>query len=623
MSTLRNKWTALALVGLLGGCRLIIGYEDPIVVDGGIAPASCSNGAKDGDETGTDCGGSCLPCAVGQGCKTGPDCESKSCSNGGTCLAPACGDHVQNGTETDVDCGGETCAGCDPGLACKADGDCKNMLCMGGVCVSACTDGLRGGAETDVDCGGAATSGCPACADGNACKVGADCTSGLCVLAVCKRNFAWFQQYGGMGAVTPVAVAADAAGEPVVTGNFTGVVNFGSGPLNGDSGAGDVFVTKLLASGAGLWGKFYGDPQSQIAGGVAVDKSGDVLVTGGFQGKVFFGGSTLTSAGAFDAFVVKLDAAGAHLWSKGFGDGSSQRGAAIGADGGGNVAVLGQFTGTIDFGAKAHTSASNAGGDLFLLDLDASGAYRWSKSFGSAQFNSTTQRLVVDAAGNIIVVANCIGAIDFGDGTPAGAGGIDVCVAKFDPTGALSWSRRFGGVGFKQMGANGVAVDATGDVIVAGNFSGSVDFGAQSLPGDDKNRLFVAALGPDGTPKWARQFGDPVSVLSFNGLAVNAAGTVVVTGSFTGNIDFGGGALTASGSGGDVFVAVLDSAGTFKWNTHFGGVQAQNLMSSGVTFADASTVVTVGTFQGTADFGDGPVASANASNAFLVKLLVP
>jgi hypothetical protein len=443
------------------------------------------------------------------------------------------------------------------------------------------------------------------------------------VLAVCKRNFAWFQQYGGMGAVTPVAVAADAAGEPVVTGNFTGVVNFGSGPLSGDSGAGDVFVTKLLASGAGLWGKFYGDPQSQIAGGVAVDKTGNVLVTGGFQGKVFFGGSTLMSAGAFDAFVVKLDAAGTHLWTKGFGDGSSQLGAAIGADGAGNVAVLGQFTGTIDFGAKAHTSASDAGGDLFLAELDASGAYRWSKSFGSAQFNSTTQRLAVDASDNVIVVANCIGAIDFGDGTPAGAGGIDVCVAKFDPTGAIKWSKRFGGVGFKQLGANGVAVDAAGNVILAGSFTGPIDFGAQSLPGDDSVRLFVAALDSEGNPKWARQFGDAVSLPSVNGLAVNAAGTVVLTGSFIGNIDFGGGPLTASGSIGDVFVGVLDSAGQFKWSTHFGGVDAQHMTSGGIAFANPSTVVTVGTFQGTADFGDGPVTSANSSDMFLVKLLVP
>jgi hypothetical protein len=58
------------------------------------------------------------------------------------------------------------------------------------VCVAAggsdatCSDGVQNGTETDVDCGG---GGCAACADGDSCSVGTDCVSGTCTGGVCVQ----------------------------------------------------------------------------------------------------------------------------------------------------------------------------------------------------------------------------------------------------------------------------------------------------------------------------------------------------------------------------------------------------------------------------------------------------
>lgn len=62
---------------------------------GGAVPPTptCTDGIQNGDETGIDCGGSCLPCT-----ETPP--------------APTCSDGIQNGNETGVDCGGD-CAPCN------------------------------------------------------------------------------------------------------------------------------------------------------------------------------------------------------------------------------------------------------------------------------------------------------------------------------------------------------------------------------------------------------------------------------------------------------------------------------------------------------------------------------
>jgi hypothetical protein len=99
--------------------------------------------------------------------------------------APTCTDGVENGGETDVDCGGPTCAPCADGHTCAAGGDCQSGDCQSGACVEpppTCTDGIKNGGETDVDCGGPT---CAPCADNAACVGNGDCQSADCQSAVC------------------------------------------------------------------------------------------------------------------------------------------------------------------------------------------------------------------------------------------------------------------------------------------------------------------------------------------------------------------------------------------------------------------------------------------------------
>lgn len=74
------------------------------------AAPSCSDGVANGDERGVDCGGSCgAGCPTGAGCQAGGDCLSGVCdSDTSKCAAPSCSDGVRNGNEVGVDCG----AGC-------------------------------------------------------------------------------------------------------------------------------------------------------------------------------------------------------------------------------------------------------------------------------------------------------------------------------------------------------------------------------------------------------------------------------------------------------------------------------------------------------------------------------
>jgi hypothetical protein len=151
--------------------------------DDTAGPPSCNNGIEDGDETDVDCGGSCdADCGGGQGCGGNDDCQSNQCGAGMTCEdPPSCSDGIQSGDETDVDCGG-SCPGCDDGEMCIEGADCLSDTCDNGLCTSpTCRDGLLNGDETDLDCGGS----CPGCDDGEMCLEGPDCVSNACDKGIC------------------------------------------------------------------------------------------------------------------------------------------------------------------------------------------------------------------------------------------------------------------------------------------------------------------------------------------------------------------------------------------------------------------------------------------------------
>ena len=111
---LRAALAVLACVGL-SGC---VYYLNPV----------CTDLIRNGDETGIDCGGACSPCPVGERCNSSSDCDQGTCEDG-RCAPLPCGNGVQDGAETDVDCGGDTCRKCPGGRKCEVGADCFNGNC--------------------------------------------------------------------------------------------------------------------------------------------------------------------------------------------------------------------------------------------------------------------------------------------------------------------------------------------------------------------------------------------------------------------------------------------------------------------------------------------------------------
>ena len=286
----------------------------------------------------------------------------------------------------------------------------------------------------------------------------------------------WSKSFGGLGGDCSDAVAVDRSGNIVLSGHFDGSgLDFGGGPLS-SSGGRDMFLAKLTPSGGYLWAKRLGGTGSDTPRAVALDPSGDVILAGSFENIVDFGGGPLSSAGGDDAFLAKYSGLnGSHLWSKRFGDAQAQAPYGVAADGNGNVVITGQFYGTIDMGGGAMIASQFQGGGTFLAKYSSSGTHLWSKGFGLSGLPAGPSALVaIDKDNNIVLAGTAPGPFDLGCGWIMGYAS-DPFAAKLSADGACLWTKR----GDSQLAESGTAfaVDRNGDAFLVGNCGGQQDFG--------------------------------------------------------------------------------------------------------------------------------------------------
>jgi hypothetical protein len=583
----------------------------------GVAP-TCTDAEANGQETDLDCGGPCPTCADGKKCNVPQDCMSGTCVEK-LCVDPACDDGVKDGKEPDIDCGGTCLKKCDDGKGCATAADCKNGICNGAfTCeASTCTDGVANGNESGVDCGGA----CTKCAIGQACKGAGDCQSGLCGSKLCVSNLTWVKSFGDAEFQLVSGMAQNLQGSVFLTGTLNGSADFGGGVLT-SAGQGDVFIAELNSSGNYVYAKRFGDDQYQSASAITVGTFDTVAITGAVLGDPDFGGGPLSdplSVVGSDAFLAYYDKSGNHVQSQRFNANYAQYGTAMSRNDFGGFAWGGDLGDSLDFGCGgALTSAGNT--DVFVVG--STNGTCWSKRYGDVNQQNLLS-MSYDNFNNLWVSGKFQGSIDFGGGpftmttmTTPGA-----FAAKLDPAGATLWATSFGNNVAYQEAQSIVADPSSTGAVVGGSFYGTLDFGGGiSVTSHGNGDIFVAKLGGTGAPIWAKAFGDASNQVGHVVLSVDLLGDIIVAGDFEGTLDFGGGPMVSAGQD-DLFVVKLDPSGNFVWGQRFGDAASQRIAAVSA-FATDEIFVT-GTFQGTVDFGGTSVTSNGSYDIFVAKLLVP
>jgi hypothetical protein len=361
-------------------------------------------------------------------------------------------------------------------------------------------------------------------------------------------------------------------------------------------------------TGAIEWSRRFGDASGQVSMAVATDSAGNVVIVGNFEGSLDFGAGALMSVDTTDAFVAKLDASGGHLWSKGFRGTGDQTANRVATDSAGNVIVAGYFVNNIDLGEGSIPSAG--AGDIFVAKLDPAGALIWNKTFGDASGQSLSA-LAIDGDDAIVIAGYPGTGVDFGGGSLAGAGQSDGFVAKLDSSGKHLWSKRF-----VDAGAGDIAFDSAEGVVLLGKFSGSVDFGGGPLTAVGSFNTFILKLDAQGVHTWSKRFGSADELTAVD-MAVDSAGNLILVGSFVGSVDFGGGPMTGGGDL-DIFVAKLDGAGDHIWTKPFGYGSGE--LANSVAVDGEDNIVFSGWLLGSLDFGGDVLTSAGIWDTFVAKL---
>ena len=205
-------------------------------------------------------------------------------------------------------------------------------------------------------------------------------------------------------------------------------------------------------------------------------------------------------------------------------------------------------------------------------------------------------------------------------------------VIKYNPSGFLLWAKSFGN--YEGCNARDIAVDNAGNVIVIGTFSDTVDFnpgaGIYNLTCNEEGwaDVFILKLDNSGNFVWAKKL-DGNRNDSASALAVDYLGSIYVTGSFGGTVDFNPNAaeykLSSVGED-DVFVLKLNSAGNFIWAKRVGGSLQD--VGSDIAIDPSRNIWVTGSFKNddneSVDFDPGLanyyLTSSGNSDAFVLKL---
>lgn len=332
-----------------------------------------------------------------------------------------------------------------------------------------------------------------------------------------------------------------------------------------------LFPLNKIQGQSFIWARNQSGVNNTYGNASAVDKNGNVYVTGHFFGATAtFGNITIAnSTNSFaDFYIVKYDANGTVQWGRSAGGMNTESGTGICTDPQGNVIVCGYFLSpTINIGTTTLTNTAQYLADIFIVKYDPSGTVIWSQGMGG---NADDKALTIaaDSRGYAYLGGSFKSAsIMFGNiaVNNVNAGYEDIFLAKFSPSGQITRANNYGGSSPESIAS--IAIDRKDNVYLGGSFSSfSIDFGSGSISSSGNYDVFVVKLDSQGTCLWTRNAGTSALDVGL-GIAVDQSSNCFITGYFRGaTISFGNITLTNSGTNTyDEFLVKYDSFGNVLW----------------------------------------------------------
>lgn len=405
-------------------------------------------------------------------------------------------------------------------------------------------------------------------------------------------------------------IISDINGNIIMVGNFVGnAVISGRNIVN--RGGNDFYILKYNAAGQNLWARAAGSNGNEYVRDVAVDKNGNIYITGEFSNRLFFAtNSFVTSKGSTDVFVAKYNPNGNLLWVKSGGGTSADFAGGIAVDLNSNVVISGIFSGNASF--MFEDIQSKGGFDTFIVSYAADGSIKWVRT-GSGPGNIISKDVAYDNIGNFVITGYYNLNAEFGNQSISSIGNEDIFIVKYDVDGNIQWAKSAGGGGNEY--SLSISCDPWGASALAGGFRGIFNFGASNLTSRDFD-AFVAKIDQYGNFLWASSGGGVTDDMAF-GVSTSSDGSIAMAGYITGNTIFKNRNVISNG-GRDAFVARFTGAGKPVWIRSAGGLD--DCTAYDLTFDNNGNIVATGAFKGDADFGLRKHTSRGDDDSFLWRI---
>ncbi|MCF8277088.1 MAG: T9SS type A sorting domain-containing protein [Flavobacteriales bacterium] len=415
----------------------------------------------------------------------------------------------------------------------------------------------------------------------------------------------------GSSAVTQIGgTVKDSDGNYIVTGGFTGTIEFGSQTITSSKDY-DFFIAKYDNSGDPVWirtatGLVNLPDYLSVDGGIALTvnpTTGEIYVGGTFvKSMQFLDGDQAVVASLSDGrndnlvnyelFVAKYDAAGELEWALGGESGSNAAASnlnegrnmitSIILDDDGYPYVGGRFSGTNLFGETVSVSGM---GDFFLASLDSDGSSPFWVSIAGTPGDDVITSLSIDGLGYINVLGVLgEGLVEFPNSSVTyenGTGNYDTFVMSYDINGDWYYVS-FLGAGEEVVG-NDVASNLDGSMFVAGQFKGEASFVGSNIVLESDSAIdcvFLVKYDLQGDALWAVRSGG-THYAKANRVVNDAEGNAYVYGIFSEMAIFGietaaPDTLYSNGIT-DMFLMKYDADGNYQWVRRLDGSETESL----------------------------------------------
>jgi hypothetical protein len=432
----------------------------------------------------------------------------------------------------------------------------------------------------------------------------------LIVLQTQAQSWPWAVSAGSTAMDEAERVTLDKNGNVLIAGKFNGSFSIGSNTLT-SAGDKDILVAKYNSSGVAQWARSAGGSSTDEALCVATDQNNNVIITGFYRNQANFGSTQMIGYGGDEMFVAKYNSGGTLQWVKhAYGPGD-ERGKGVACDASGNVFVTGYFKDTVYF--EGTMLISPGLDNVFLAKYNPAGTLLWVIEGGSAS-ETWASSVGVNSAGEAWITGSFEGTATFGNLSITSNGGNDVFLVQASASG--SWTLAVNAGGIADDFGNGIFVDHWDHIALTGSFFQTASFppSATITSNGDKDG-FVAYFNPIGYCNWAQNFGGNGSDKGID-VAVDEKGFVFMSGFINGQASFNSITQTSSG-GDDICLAKYDPTGLIKYATLAGGTS--NDYGKGIAVRNHRIVYVAGYFEGTAGFGTHSLTSQGSRDLFLAR----